>query len=259
MRRDKNKINVLKKGLLIVVLLISFSNFAQNEAFFEQGKTLYKAEKYQDAITVWGKIEKNKQHSSSLFYNLGNAHYKLNNIGLSIYYYEKALQLSPTDKNIKNNLAFAQNATVDAIEPLPKTLFAKWYKTISSIAHYNTWALVSVVFSLACIVLFLIYYFSFSESKKRLFFIGSILSALVFIVAISVAFMTYSDFKNNHPAIIFAESTEVKSEPNLGSEEVFTLHEGTKVQITNTEEDWVQIQLVDGKEGWIPVNDLKEL
>ena len=62
-----------------------------------------------------------------------------------------------------------------------------------------------------------------------------------------------------NPAIVFSESTEVKSEPNLGSEAVFTLHEGTKVQIIIKEDDWARIRLVDGKDGWIPLSDLKEL
>jgi len=74
-----------------------------------------------------------------------------------------------------------------------------------------------------------------------------------------MAFKTYSDFNKNQPAIIFAESTEVKSEPNMGSESAFELHEGTKVQIIGSDQDWVRIELADGKDGWMPVSDLKQL
>ncbi|MGV6829690.1 MAG: tetratricopeptide repeat protein [Flavobacteriales bacterium] len=248
----------IRKGFCALILLISFASDAQNEALFDQGKTLYKAEKYQDAISVWKKIEQNKQQSAALYFNLGNAYYKLNKIAPSIYYFEKALQLAPNDKDIKNNLSFAQNATVDAIEPLPETLFSKWYASVSGMFTYNGWAVVAVVFFIIGVILFLSYFFSYSEVKKRLFFVFSTLSILFFMSSLSMAFMSYNDFKNNHPAIIFSESVAVKSEPNLGSDDVFTLHEGTKVQIKIEEEDWVKIQLVDGKEGWILKTDLKE-
>ena len=117
----------MKKLLYILVLIVSFSAFSQNETLFEQGKELYKNGKYQQAINSWMKIVENGEHSAELYFNLGNAQYKLNHIGPSIYYYEKALQLSPNDQDIKNNLAFAENARIDSIEPLPQTVFSKWY------------------------------------------------------------------------------------------------------------------------------------
>ena len=87
--------------LMGIVLLISFFCVAQNRSLFEQGKEFYKAEKYIEAINSWTNIVENKQHSTALYFNLGNAHYKLNKIGPSIYYYEKALQLDPSDSDIK--------------------------------------------------------------------------------------------------------------------------------------------------------------
>lgn len=249
----------MKKILLIFAFLCSVLSFGQNDALFEQGKDLYKAKKFQDAISTWMKILNNKVHSSELYFNLGNAHYKMNNVGPSIYYYEKALQLSPNDSEIKNNLAFAQNATIDAIEPLPKTIFSKWYTTIAEILSYDSWAVVSIIFSLTAILLFLMYYFSYSEGKKRMFFVSSMGFTFLMFIAIAMTYTTYNEVIKKNPAIIFAESIEVKSEPNLGSDAAFTLHEGTKVEILNKEDDWARISLVDGKDGWIPLSDLKEL
>ena len=253
------KIRFIERGLLMILLLLSMSNFAQNGPLFEQGKELYKAEKYQEAINSWMKIIGNKQHSASLYYNLGNAHYKLNNIGPSIYYYEKALQLSPNDNEIKNNLSFAENTRVDAIDPLPKTIFYKWYHRISSILTFEGWAIAVVAFSTSFVLLFLLYYFSYSEGKKRLFFTTSILSIILLGMAFSMAFSTYNDAKKNRPAIIFSESIEVRDAPSLGSKTSFTLHEGTKVQVIEIETDWARIEIANGKDGWIPLSDLKEL
>ena len=61
------------------------------------------------------------------------------------------------------------------------------------------------------------------------------------------------------PAIIFASEIEVKTEPTVGSNVAFVLHEGTKVQILDTLNNWKQIKLTDGKTGWIPAQDIKAL
>ena len=249
----------LKRTLFVLVLFLSMTCFAQNGPLFEQGKTLFKAEKYVEAINSWMKILDNKQHSAALYYNLGNAHYKLNNIGPSIYYYEKALQLAPNDSDIKNNLAFAQNATVDDIEPLPKTIFFKWYESLSGVFTFDGWAISVVIFSMSFVLLFLLYYFSYSEGLKRFFFVSSLFAVLFLLATLSMAFSTYNDSEKNQPAIIFAERIEVKSAPSLGSDAAFQLHEGTKVQIIARDGDWMRIEIANGKDGWIPATDLKEL
>jgi len=260
MRLEFRVMSSIKPILILVsILLISVSTFAQNGALFEQGKTLFKAEKYVEAINSWMKILDNKQHSAALYYNLGNAHYKLNNVGPSIYYYEKALQLAPNDSDIKNNLAFAQNAMVDDIEPLPKTIFFQWYQSLSGVLTFDGWAIGVVVFSMSFVLLFLLYYFSYSEGKKRMFFVSSLFAILFLLVTLSMAISTHTDSARNKPAIIFSESIAVKSAPSLGSENSFELHEGTKVQIIARDGDWVRIEIANGKDGWIPVTDLKEL
>jgi tetratricopeptide (TPR) repeat protein len=249
----------MKKLFLIFVFLVSITGVAQENALFEQGKELYKAEKYQEAAEKWKQILNDGQHSAALYYNLGNAHYKLNHIGPSVYYYEKALQLAPNDNDIKNNLSFAENARIDAIEPLPETIFKRWYKNISGIFSYEGWAILTTIFSMLFVVLFLLYYFSVAERRKRLLFAGSLLSVVFLLGTLVLAFKTYDDFSNNQPAIIFSESVEVKSAPTLGSDPAFVLHEGTKVQILQRDGEWFEILLADGKDGWIPASDLKEL
>jgi len=249
----------MKKLLYILILLISFSGIAQNETLFEQGKEHYKNGKYQQAITSWMKILDNGEHSAELYFNLGNAQYKLNHIGPSIYYYEKALQLSPNDEDIKNNLAFAENAKIDSIEPLPQTVFSKWYKSIAEVFTFDGWAIAAIIFSIFFVALFLFYYFAFSERRKRLLFVGSMFAGFLLIASLTMAFFTYGDYSKNQPAIIFASEIEVKTEPTMGSNVAFTLHEGTKVQISAQDGNWFRITLADGKDGWIPASDLKQL
>lgn len=251
--------NLVRSWLVLLCVCSIGFGYGQSTSLFEQGKEHYKAEAYQEAIAVWMRILDSDQHSAALYYNLGNAHYKLNQIGPSVYYYEKALQLSPGNSDIKNNLAFAQNATVDAIEPLPETVFQSWNRKISGLFSYDGWAWLAVLACIGFVVLFLGYYFSYSERKKRILFASSMGCILITLVALSLAFKTYNDAGKDQPAIVFAESSEVKSEPTLGSAPAFTLHEGTKVQILETDDDWVRIRIADGKDGWMPLEDLRVL
>ncbi|MEM7085696.1 MAG: SH3 domain-containing protein [Bacteroidota bacterium] len=261
MRNNSTIIGLRWLPCLVIGLSMFFSemSFAQNEALFDQGKQQYKLEKYQEAINSWTKIEQSGEHSAALYFNLANAHYKLNSVGPSIYYYEKALILAPNDSEVLNNLTFAQNATIDAIEPLPKTIFAKWDSTISSWLTFDGWAWTTVVFATLFALLFLMYYFATYSTKKRLFFIGSMLSMIVLLVALSMSFRTYNQQLTDKHGVLFAESVDVKSDPNRKSETSFVLHEGTKVKILAKDEDWYRIQIADGKDGWISGDTLKEL
>ena len=249
----------MKKLLFLVVMVISSVSWSQNNALFDQGKEHYKNDKFQEAIRSWEKVLANGKHSSSLYFNLGNAHYKLNNVGPSIYYYEKALQLAPSDSDIKTNLKFAENARIDAIEPLPKTVFSKWYTSLAGTFHYDQWAWIAVICSILFVILFLGYWFTISETKKRLLFTTAMLSLLLLLISVFMSFQTYADYLNDTPAIIFAESSEARGEPNMGSEVAFVLHEGTKVQILAEEGSWIRVQLANGKDGWIPADDAKSL
>ena len=118
----------MKQLIYLYTFLISSVVFAQNETLFEQGNALYNDGNYEEAIKKYDAIIDNGQHSAELYFNLGNAHYKLNHVAPSIYYYEKALQLSPNDKEIKNNIAFARNMTIDAIDVQQEVGFSKLIK-----------------------------------------------------------------------------------------------------------------------------------
>lgn len=250
----------MKHILYIISFLLSFGVYAQNnKTLFEQGNTFYNDGKYNDAIDKYNAVLETKNHSKALYFNLANAHYKLNNIAPSIYYYEKALQLSPNDSDIKNNIAFARNMTIDAIGVVPDAGFSKFIKNITHTFSFDTWAKGAILFVFCFVILFLLYYFSYTTLKKRLTFIGGLLSLFLMVVALSFAFHKYGLDKKDNPAIIFAQESKVKSEPNLRSEESFRLHEGTKVQVLETVSDWNKIQLSDGKIGWVSSDDIKLL
>lgn len=250
----------MKKILAIIVFVMSSCiASAQSEETFKKANTLYNQEKYQEAIDAYKSILDQGKESAELYYNLGNANYKLSHIGPSIYYYEKALELAPNDADIKNNLIFANNATIDAIDVIPEGVVSRTINKFTNMFGFDTWAWISIICVLLFVLFFIAYYTARISSKKRLFFVGSWLVLLIGLAGILFAFKQYNFIENNQYAIIFAQETTVKSEPNLRSEEIFELHEGTKVKVTETVNDWKKIKLSDGKIGWVPATDIKEL
>lgn len=251
----------MKKILSIIYIFICTIAVAQgNDALFKQGNDLYNEGKIMDAISVYEKIIENGYHSSELYYNLGNAYYKLNKIAPSIFYYEKAIQLAPKDEEIKNNLAFANNMTIDAIETIPELGFSRLQKNATNLMSFDGWAFISVGLVILFVILFISYYFSDGTTKKRITFLSAFTALFFGMMALGLAFKKFDFDQRNKPAIVFAQESDVKTEPNLRSENAFELHEGTKVQILETyDQNWTRIRIADGKTGWIPTNDIKAL
>ena len=245
--------------LYLLFFLLSLSTFAQSKTLFEQGNTLYNEGKFTEALDKYETILEGDKHSAELYFNIANAHYKLNHIAPSIYYYEKAAQLNPNDKDIKNNMAFAKNMTIDAIDTLPEVGFSKLVNNMTRIMSFNDWAKLAVGFVIAFVVLFLLYYFAYSTTKKRLYFVSSLIAVFLALFSLVFTFHNYNLVQKNNPAIVFAQEAQVKSEPNLRSDIAFTLHEGMKVQILDTVSNWKKIKLSDGKTGWVITDDVKIL
>jgi tetratricopeptide (TPR) repeat protein len=249
----------MKRHLFILIFILTSYGFAQNNDLFEKGNALYNQGKYNEAIDAYITILDTKNHSSELYFNLGNAYYKLNKVAPSIYYYEKALQLSPNDEEIKNNLVFAKNMTIDAIDTIPEVGLSKFTKSIANYMTFDGWAKTAVILVFCFVILFLIYYFAYTTIRKRLSFIASMASLFLLVITLILAFHKFNLDKKDKPAIVFAQESKVKAEPNLRSEESFILHEGTKVQIIDTVKSWKKIKLADGKMGWISQDDIKAL
>lgn len=247
------------KHILYILLFFFGSLSAQNSSAFKEANTLYNEGQYSEAITKYESILKTNQHSAELYFNLGNANYKLNNIAPSIYYYEKALQLKPTDQDIKNNIAYAKSMTVDAIQTVPELGLSKFFNKVTHALSFDAWAKFTIVLMVLFVILFITYYFTFNSSKKRLSFVLSFVFLFLSLFSLGLAFQKNTLDKKNNPAIVFAQETEVKTAPNLASEDAFTLHEGTKVQVLDTMSNWKKIKLVDGKTGWVIGDDIKQL
>ena len=250
----------MKQLLYIVLVLSSFVVNAQSaNELFKKGNKLYTEQDYDAAIEAYEAVVAGGMESSDLYFNLGNCYYKLNKIAPSIYNYEKALKIDPNNDDAQNNLSYAKRMSIDVIEELPKTFLQRFSENVIMKFTYDQWAVIGVIAAGLVALFFLLYFFSTTTRKKFVFFNLSLLMALALIVSTIFAFSNFDTVKKNRQAIIFAAKSEVKNAPMMSSELVFELHEGTKVIILDGLDNWVKIKLADGKIGWIPQIDLKEI
>jgi len=250
---------MFKKLATLIAIFTVLLCSAQNNQLFEQATEAYNTGDFDKAVNYYNKILENGKHSSAVYYNLGNAYYKLNKIAESIYFYEKALLLSPNDQEVRTNLSYAQNMTIDAIDTMPETGLSKMYKNITDKLTFDQWAYVAIGFMILFVLLYILFYNSDYSTRKRFAFIGSLLALFFCLISVLFAFIQRSDFDQYQPAIVFAEESIIKSEPNATSEQVFLIHAGTKVNVLDELNTWNKIRLADGKTGWIQKNELKLL
>ena len=229
------------------------------ENTFSQANELYNKGSYIEAINNYKEIIKNDFHSAELYYNLGNAYYRLDSIASSVYYYEKALQLNPNDRETIDNLELINKTLVDEIDPITTPLIESILNSISNIFYFETWGYISIFFSFLIVALFLSYYFANSSRVKRLTFVLLCISSIFMLVSLINGNKGYNNYINNEYAIIYSYETDLKTEPNYRSETLFMLHEGTKIQVLENYNNWIKIRLVNGQVGYIQLIDVKTL
>jgi len=248
--------------LIILSFLISVSGFSQKAELlvtFDKANKLYVQGQFENAILLYDSVINSGFESAELYYNAGNACYRTNKYTDAIYYYEKAKLINPSDEALQHNLELANLQIYDKIEPMPEFAFKGYYRAILKSQSADFWAYTSVFFFV--IVLGLIYLYLVSGNRKtRLFsFVGGII-LLVFSTS-SFVFSGERQEEQVSPqsAIIYAPAVSVKSEPNESSAELFMIHEGLKVEITDYSELWFEVKLASGLTGWVKKSDLKTL
>ena len=232
-------------------------SWAQNP--FELGNQYYSKGKYDLAIQNYESIIASGKESAEVYFNLGNCYYKLHKVAPAVYNLEKALLLNPNDDEIKTNLDFARKMAIDDIKIIPKVGFHKLIQDFTSTYYYDTWAWIAVALALVFFLFFLGYYFSGTTLKKRIFFTGMFVILLGITLSVSAGIFERNRLENEKPAIVFAETAPVKSEPKTASPDSFILHEGTKVYVLESIANWKKIELTDETTGWIESSAIKEI
>ncbi len=251
----KNVILFLYINFVFIVPVIS----QENALLFQQANENYQKENYEQAINLYKKIEASQEVSGNLYFNIANSYYKKGQMTEAIYYYEKALSFDPKNTSYLENYAFAKQNLVDKITPLPTGVLERTYVNIMQLTSFDNWAYISVFGAFLFICSFIFFYNTSISSLRMLSFALWTIGGGIAIFGTLVAYKSQQYAKETINAIVFKSELEVKGEPSKGSENVVNIHEGTKVQIIDKIAEWKKIRLVNGKEGWVVADDLKEL
>ena len=250
---DRNK-TALKRGIAIVVTtLITFhlSLFTCQAATKAEADSAYANGNYQKAIAAYTDLLKEGQ-STDIYYNLGNAYYRMEETTKAILAYERALRLSPGDADIRFNLQLARTKTIDKMVPQSEFFVVTWYRSLVNQYSVDGWACASLVMLALTIILVLLYLFATPIWLRKAGFFGGLLTLLFFLLANLFAWQQKQTLTHRDGAIIIQSAVPVKSTPTANGTDLFILHEGTKVVITDdTMDGWREVRMPDGKVGWV--------
>lgn len=247
--RIPNSMRIL--AFICISLTSYFSPLTSYALTKAEADSAYVRGEYQQAIKDYEALLK-QGASADLYYNLGNAYYRTENITKAVLNYERALLLSPSDRDIRFNLQMARSKTIDKITPEQEMFFITWYRSLINLASVDGWARTALIALALAIILALMYLFSERIWLRKVGFFGAIFLIAVFILSNVFAHQQKDLLINRRGAIVTAGAVTVKSTPDKKGTDLFILHEGTKVTITDASmKEWKGIRLADGKEGWI--------
>lgn len=223
----------------------------------EKADSAYAKEDYQHAIALYESILKTNE-SAELYYNLGNAYYRTDNITRAIICYERALLLQPGDKDINFNLQLARSKTIDKIEPESEMFFVTWYKSFVNILSVDGWAYLAISMLVLALVAALLYLFADIVWIRKVGFFGGLIALLLFVISNIMAKHQQYRLENRDGGIVTVTSVAVKSSPSQGGTTLFVLHEGTHVNIIDDSmHEWKEIRIADGKTGWVSMSAIE--
>ncbi len=214
---------------------------------------------YQQAIRDYEEILKNGE-SAEIYFNLGNAYYRTDNITKAVLNYERARLLSPGDDDINFNLQFARSKTIDKITPESEMFFVTWYKSLVNFTSVDNWAKTGILCIVMALLLVLLYLFGPQLMLRKIGFFGGLAFFVIFLLSNLFAFQQKQALDNRTGAIIISPSVNIKKTPAKNSADQFVLHEGTRVDIIDKGmTDWRCIRVGDGREGWIETKAIEEI
>lgn len=229
------------------------------EALWEQAAAAYNNANYDQAIEAYMAILSQGLHSAKLYYNLANAHFKKNELGKAILYYNRALRLKPGDEDIRHNLEYAESSTKDSIEEIPEFFLTTWVRAIRLTLSGNTWTILSLVMLALALGMALLFLLSQRLSLRKTGFYMMSAAAVLFIITTLFAISDRKTNVGHTEAIVMSSSVSIKSSPDRAATELFVLHEGTKLTIGDTIEGWAEVRIADGRKGWIETSRIEKI
>ena len=260
MKTHKNAVKTVLP--LILMLLMPFAADASNDVYVDSlwnsANQAYMEGRWADAAADYELISGMGLESASLYCNTGDAYFKDGNVPMAILFYERALKLDPSYEDARYNLQLLNSTIQDRIDPVPDFILKVWAKDICYLMNSDAWAVCFIVFLALTLALALLFILGATAAGRRAGFFTGIVTLLLAIASLSFSIWQKNDYMSADDAIVIRPVTSVKSSPSSeASTDLFILHEGTKVKILDKVGNWNNIELADGRQGWLLSKDLE--
>ena len=246
---------------IFLLVILSGSLAAQPDSLYKLikvGNDLYAAGKYKHAIEMYQKVLDAGYQAPELYYNIGNAYFRANNLAKAIVNYERALRLDPTNAKIKANLDFANQFVADRFEKVNEFFLKRWWHNLSLSLTADTWAKISVALFFVAMLGLWMFLFIKKTGWRKLGFASALIGVLLSALTLWLAVDNKRYFTKSNYAIVL-DTTSVRSSPSDAGTELFILHEGVKIKVLNRNDGWYEVKLPNGSIGWIKVDDVEKI
>lgn len=224
---------------------------ATPERLWDAASTAYINGDYNGAAKAYEQLVARGLSSSKLYYNLANAYFKEEQLSRAILFYRRSLRLDPGNADARYNLSVAEARTKDKIERIPEFFLTEWFRNIRRTMGCTAWSILSLV-SLACgLGLALLYLLAQRLTWRKIGFYGAVAAAAIFVLTTGFAMGERHSMLDRSEAVVMSSSAAVKSAPDRSATDLFILHEGTSVRITDELDKWYEVTIADGKKGWV--------
>ena len=256
-----------RTAILIMALLLACAALpgagkerpGRADELWNMANTAYSNGNFRAAIQMYDSIVTLGMVSPKLYYNMGNAYFKEDKLGMAILCYNRSLRLDPADSDTRHNLAVATSRIKDSIEAVPEFFLKTWVRSVRLCLGSNGWAVLSLIFFALLLAGLMLYLLPRNLTKRKAGFGIAALSLLLFVVSVSFAAAAKREAEKSSQAVVMSSAAPVKSSPDNSSMDIFILHEGTVVKVHNTLNDWREISIADGKKGWISAKSIETI
>jgi tetratricopeptide (TPR) repeat protein len=237
--------------MLLLWMLVTAINQPGNaqspEEQWQAAGTAYVRGEYREALKAYQQLEASGYRSAALFYNMGNATYRLDEKGLAVFYFLKARHLKPLDRSTRHNLSLVREQLRDQISPLRPFFLYAWWQGAYFLAPAWLWAALGIGSWLLGAGLparaWLL-----QRSLSRYLPIVLFVLGMVFL---ALAWSRHQWDEDPGLAVILEPEVAMHVAPDPQSALAKTLHEGTTVHPLDSLGDWLKIKLPNGEQGWL--------
>lgn len=242
----------MRKILISLLMLFVLANVVSAVVVsFEEANQLYAEKKYSAAAELYETIITEEGVAPELYYNLGNAYFKSNELAKAILNYERAVRISPRYADAKFNLEFANQKVIDNIELIDTFFLKKWITTLMKTMTSNGWFYTAAIFFVIALIAFMIFIFGHSRFIRKSFFYIGLIGILLSITTIVFSGIRGTQMVNHNEAIVMSGVIVIKGAPDKSGTDLYQLHEGSKITIIGSLGDWYEVRLGNGNVGWV--------